>query len=313
MKLVCFPLHNCILFGTHGTKKIGCEMVSAVRREYGGIEGYQPVSKRGCPPQSCVGTVVHLPLVASSAGLTYVIIRMASSPPHRRAHRLREDISPTSSSPIPKAKTVALAPIPTIHARILLFISGATLVLFGALSLRSALSSREIMSKSTSHHLRGAGRYDDDGKTCRNENTQWLTVDSRGVVCENSAVDESTGCCIGKDPKYLPWKCEEKYTCIGTCCSEYAMCVSCCLLDDVGNERRRKPFRIRNRNEAAHFFTSCSFNCRTNSDSLVHENAYRSIHRFCYGMERPPINEDLYRGRFDFAEPQKRQVRWISN
>ncbi|KAI0564573.1 hypothetical protein FGB62_25g040 [Gracilaria domingensis] len=50
-------------------------------------------------------------------------------------------------------------------------------------------------------------------------------------------------------------------------------------------------------------FELCSVLCRSNSRSLVHENAYRHERHHCYGGRQPPFDRALHRGVFDFASP----------
>lgn len=225
----------------------------------------------------------------------------SSSPPHPRPRRL---LQPVESSPRLQSIMAASPPFPS---RIVLFLSALVLLFFGALSLRSALSLRDTDTDNKSiSRARFTRHTHPDGKYCRNERTHWLTVDSRAVVCESTAVDEVSGCCVGKDARYLPWKCATM--CTRSCCTDYAMCVSCCLTR--GKYRRKLPLRItKSHIVTMGAFDVCTFNCRTNSDSVIHENAYKSIYRFCWGKESPPVNENLHRGLFDFAQPQKRNLK----
>lgn len=77
------------------------------------------------------------------------------------------------------------------------------------------------------------------------------------------------------------------------CCFDYLSCVSCCL-HPMHQEAIRDMKDIRHdvlkELAALGGMSYCSFRCRTSSDSVQHENSYRSDRVHCFFRNKSPIN-----------------------
>ena len=111
-------------------------------------------------------------------------------------------------------------------------------------------------------------------------------TDSKGAVCSRRSQTASM-CCPPSSPKYSCSGCLQD-----GCCREYERCVSCCM--------RPKPYDNKRPEQR---FTDCVRVCRSDSSSLIHENAYRSSRHHCYGGRKPGVEDNLHGGIFDFAQP----------
>jgi hypothetical protein len=125
-----------------------------------------------------------------------------------------------------------------------------------------------------------------------------LACDSNGAVCSLKYLNQITSCC-DKFPDSLDFDGSgsrhfERYTCAGcdhssNCCSNYEICVSCCL--HPHNLQRSRDMHLRESRSAlrgADDFTWCSFTCRTSSLSLMQsENSFRSDQKHCF-LGTPP-------------------------
>lgn len=134
-----------------------------------------------------------------------------------------------------------------------------------------------------------------------------------GYTCDISDVDTSRpGCCNLNAVSTSRYSCE---SCSSdtNCCLLYEHCVACCMHPD------RRSFRAQLRRNAllAKFsrqvrsdpFALCAAACRSNSRSVVHENAYKNSQHHCYDVRDPPIDGRLHMGLFDFAAPLQNRYR----
>ncbi|EEB14029.1 conserved hypothetical protein [Pediculus humanus corporis] len=126
--------------------------------------------------------------------------------------------------------------------------------------------------------------------TCRNSvQGKVLIVDDRGYVCSRSDL-LSSGCCNTGSENTKKFACD---TCKDNgCCSIYEYCISCCLHPDkkgvlqnvLGKESENVLFA-----SVSDHFELCLAKCRTNSQSVHHENSYRDPRaKHCYG-ETPQV------------------------
>lgn len=50
-------------------------------------------------------------------------------------------------------------------------------------------------------------------------------------------------------------------------------------------------------------FALCQSICRTGGSSVEHENAYRHAKHHCYGLNPPPLDNNIHNGLFNFVRP----------
>jgi hypothetical protein len=128
-----------------------------------------------------------------------------------------------------------------------------------------------------------------------------LIADSEGAVCTRELLNTSQCCDMSATPyamlvHQMKLIVPSKHTCEGClaqsmCCSLFEVCVSCCLSPS------HLPLISVMRNETTHFayrslrtsFEFCTYRCRTSSASVQHENTYRGVHKYCYGMFAAPL------------------------
>ncbi|XP_049848614.1 SREBP regulating gene protein-like [Schistocerca gregaria] len=128
-------------------------------------------------------------------------------------------------------------------------------------------------------------------------NWEWI-VDSNGNVCRYGNIHESTNCCLTdgyietNDSSSSP-KCDKRYE----CCALYEFCISCCLeatwstlfLKFQKNKFLLDKFLFIQGGLPKDVFDFCIAKCRTNSNSVVHENEFRSKWKYCYGNKPAPL------------------------
>jgi hypothetical protein len=116
-------------------------------------------------------------------------------------------------------------------------------------------------------------------------------VDDEGFVCSRAAFNGTIGCCQEqRDPhRFSCSSCDlERH-----CCSQYEYCVACCMDPDktsleealaapIAHQPTEKPFET--------VFDLCLSRCRSNSQSVVHENAYKSELHHCYSLPAADVN-----------------------
>jgi len=138
--------------------------------------------------------------------------------------------------------------------------------------------------------------------SCKNTvQGEHFVADDAGRVCRRATFEASTGCCKTAELDACE-NCDPE----SKCCSEFEMCVSCCLQPKNGADKMMaiSP-RGANKPDTGYFtnvFDYCRSKCRTNSKSTVHENAYKSLHHHCYdkaasaevqSQELPPLPTQL--------------------
>lgn len=128
-----------------------------------------------------------------------------------------------------------------------------------------------------------------------------LITDDQGFVCTRTHTHPTTKCCIRTPPTV-------RYSCASCnhsmCCSHYEQCVSCCMSPSRAN--LRVPILSTpslRRYSLKDDFELCSALCRSSSQSLLHENAYRHNNHHCFGRESPAVDRTMHHGLFDFATP----------
>eukprot|EP01024_Parvocaulis_polyphysoides_P057238 TRINITY_DN60801_c0_g1_i1.p1 TRINITY_DN60801_c0_g1~~TRINITY_DN60801_c0_g1_i1.p1 ORF type:complete len:304 (+),score=7.74 TRINITY_DN60801_c0_g1_i1:36-914(+) len=117
---------------------------------------------------------------------------------------------------------------------------------------------------------------------------RWYVADDQGVVCQRTDLNSRSGCCIhGKRHSCETCTLEDQ------CCSNYEHCVSCCLRPDF---KATNLYKIRNRSagrsETGYWktpFEYCRGQCRPNSNTTVHENAFLSENHFCFSENGKPL------------------------
>ncbi|XP_077289333.1 SREBP regulating gene protein [Arctopsyche grandis] len=130
-----------------------------------------------------------------------------------------------------------------------------------------------------------------ESTSCRNSiQGKVLVVDDRGFVCHRPDV-LSSGCCNSLSHTTKQYSCA---TCSeGHCCVIYEYCVACCLHPD----KKEILEAILDKVSVQHnvlfasvndHFELCLAKCRTNSQSVHHENSYRDPKRkHCFGEDVP--------------------------
>ncbi|PAA92109.1 hypothetical protein BOX15_Mlig001994g3 [Macrostomum lignano] len=130
--------------------------------------------------------------------------------------------------------------------------------------------------------------------TCRNSvGGRDSLVDERGVVC--SRADLLTGgCCPYPSKRSVRYHCSACNQ-FSLCCKSFEFCVSCCLqpnqrpiLEAVLLRARALGDKVLLR--VADPFQLCLARCRTSSESVQHENAYRDpVNKHCFGLQPPTL------------------------
>lgn len=128
-----------------------------------------------------------------------------------------------------------------------------------------------------------------------------LVTDDQGFLCSRTHTHPQTKCCIRTPPtmRYSCASCDHSL-----CCSHYEQCVSCCMSPSRANLRlpvHSTPFL--RRYALKDDFELCSALCRSSSQSLLHENAYRHNNHHCFGRETAGVDRSMHHGLFDFATP----------
>jgi len=130
--------------------------------------------------------------------------------------------------------------------------------------------------------------------TCRNSvQGKTLIVDDRGYVCPRNDILPS-GCCNDNLSSSVQYSCDSCRR--NNCCSIYEYCISCCLHPDKKNILENVLGKATEQNNV--LFTSvtdhfelCLAKCRTNSQSVQHENSYKDPKaKYCYGETSPGMN-----------------------
>ncbi|XP_017777641.1 PREDICTED: UPF0454 protein C12orf49 homolog [Nicrophorus vespilloides] len=134
-----------------------------------------------------------------------------------------------------------------------------------------------------------------DGEfVCRNSvQGKVLIVDDRGYVCPRSEILPA-GCCNDNLSSSIQYSCE---TCKNNnCCAIYEYCISCCLHPDKRNMLENVLGKASEQNNVlfasvTDHFELCLAKCRTNSQSVQHENSYKDPKaKHCYGETAPGMN-----------------------
>lgn len=145
-----------------------------------------------------------------------------------------------------------------------------------------------------------------------------LVTDSRGYICPHTLLQQVKGCCsttytattttLNNGHHTELHHILERYACQACdqhqCCESYEQCVSCCLAPKHSLTRAAIQTHAGFRHYAIHTdFDICAAACRSGSNSVVHENAYKHLRHHCFGLSPPAIDPLLHRGVFDFATP----------
>ncbi|XP_018564091.1 UPF0454 protein C12orf49 homolog [Anoplophora glabripennis] len=131
---------------------------------------------------------------------------------------------------------------------------------------------------------------------CRNSvQGKVLIVDDRGYICPRSEV-LLNGCCNDDSSTAMQYSCE---TCKpNNCCAIYEYCISCCLHPDKKDVLETVLGKATEQNNVlfasvTDHFELCLAKCRTNSQSVQHENSYKDPRaKHCYG-ELAPVNSNI--------------------
>ncbi|XP_022955359.1 UPF0454 protein C12orf49 homolog isoform X2 [Cucurbita moschata] len=121
-------------------------------------------------------------------------------------------------------------------------------------------------------------------RSCRSTvQGRYLLADDSGYVCDASSFDPMSRCCLGKGEKFPCHGCNL----VSQCCNSYEYCVSCC--QDPSRTKREQILKIKIAKPStagtyAGVFDFCVGRCRHNSESVVHENAYRSDYHHCFSL-----------------------------
>ncbi|KRT78566.1 hypothetical protein AMK59_8575 [Oryctes borbonicus] len=130
--------------------------------------------------------------------------------------------------------------------------------------------------------------------SCRNSvQGKVLIVDDRGYVCPRHDILRS-GCCNDNLSTINQYSCE---TCkVNDCCAIYEYCISCCLHPDKKDMLENVLGQASEQNNVlfasvTDHFELCLAKCRTNSQSVQHENSYKDPKaKHCYGETAPSTN-----------------------
>ncbi|PRQ37775.1 hypothetical protein RchiOBHm_Chr4g0406391 [Rosa chinensis] len=112
---------------------------------------------------------------------------------------------------------------------------------------------------------------------------RYLLSDDNGHVCDALSVNPQSRCCPEKGDKFSCHGCNV----VSECCNSYEYCVSCCqdpsriIKEQVLEVKIAKPASA---GKYSSVFDFCAGRCRHNSESVVHENAYRSDFHHCFSL-----------------------------
>ncbi|XP_060521356.1 SREBP regulating gene protein isoform X2 [Cylas formicarius] len=164
--------------------------------------------------------------------------------------------------------------------------------IFNYLDKNELLESDETVSvKRTQPFIwRTLQQHNTTGETepnCRNSvQGKVLIADERGFVCPRNEI-LITGCCNAESENAFQYLCE---TCKqNNCCAIYEHCISCCLHPNKREVLESILHKATERNSVlfasvTDHFELCLAKCRTNSQSVQHENSYRDpTAKHCYG------------------------------
>lgn len=154
--------------------------------------------------------------------------------------------------------------------------------------------------------VRNLAPFPTTGKN-RCETHELLTI-CIGFICPRSLQNKTTHCCLhystsitaSNSMRHVCTSCDSH-----SCCPTHEECVSCCLSPTHTTLRSfMLSLRSMKRYDVSEgdTFGLCVVLCRSNSRSVVHENAYRHERHHCFAGE-PRVDGNLYRGIFDFAKP----------
>ena len=140
------------------------------------------------------------------------------------------------------------------------------------------------------HHRSWVGlesNNDDDDKIkmrCRSTSPSLNSdvVDDLGFRCKRVDLLED-GCCPSSSTQHSCKACDNADQKNHRCCDEYESCVSCCMKGPYSSKNLPHGVAFCNHLEKDKF-AFCSCRCRTHSDHLAHQNAYKSPKHFCFGM-----------------------------
>jgi hypothetical protein len=147
-----------------------------------------------------------------------------------------------------------------------------------------------------------------------------LVTDSRGYTCTLSQLNTKTMCCMQSNPVGSTSKQSEitrkqnanlqeketresssfeikRYSCDSCnpdyqCCETYEYCVSCCLRPEMLSQVEKLYAKYQKEKKLLYtntqtVFQFCATRCRTNSNSVMNENRYRTKLKHCYGSKDP--------------------------
>lgn len=134
----------------------------------------------------------------------------------------------------------------------------------------------------------------DEDLTCRNSvQGKMLIADDKGYVCPRTDL-LTNGCCVEGSLSTTQYSCE---TCNNNnCCAVYEYCISCCLHPDKRDVLENVLGKATKENNVlfasvTDHFELCLAKCRTNSQSVQHENSYKDPKiKHCYGETAPITN-----------------------
>ncbi|KAF5284368.1 hypothetical protein FQR65_LT13585 [Abscondita terminalis] len=134
----------------------------------------------------------------------------------------------------------------------------------------------------------------DDDLICRNSvQGRILIVDDRGFVCARGNLLPN-GCCNEAAANTLQYSCD---TCKpNNCCAIYENCISCCLHPNKKEMLENVLGKAAEQNSVlfasvSDHFELCLATCRTNSQSVQHENSYKDPKaKHCFGETAPGTN-----------------------
>ncbi|CAH1978268.1 unnamed protein product [Acanthoscelides obtectus] len=129
---------------------------------------------------------------------------------------------------------------------------------------------------------------------CRNSvQGKVLIVDDRGYICPRNEV-LLNGCCNNAASNVYQYSCD---TCKpNNCCAIYEYCISCCLHPDKREVLENVLGKATEQNNVlfasvTDHFELCLAKCRTNSQSVQHENSYKDPKaKHCYGELTPAVD-----------------------
>ena len=171
-----------------------------------------------------------------------------------------------------------------------------TILLGTLMSVEESTSSTTIIRGAPPHHphynhhrswVGLESNNDDDDKIkmrCRSTSPSLNSdvVDDLGFRCKRVDLSED-GCCPSSSTQQHSCKaCDKADQKNHRCCDEYESCVSCCMESPYSSKNLPHGVAFCNHLEKDKF-AFCSCRCRTHSDHLAHQNAYKSPKHFCFG------------------------------